>query len=216
MIPRTIFIALIIAASAVPAYSQQKYSAEEIVLNVQKKYSAIRDASADFVQTTTLRFGKNAVEQSGTVKIKKGNKYKIALPGQLIVTNGTTVWIYSSENNQVLVDSAKENNSVFSPDKFLQGFPSSYTVASFTEQDGILEVLLSPSKKNDRRNPFLSLAMRVEVKTWLIQKIDYTDRNQTKNSITLSHIVLNKGIPDSEFTFIPDRSMNVVDARTLK
>lgn len=216
MILRTIFIFFLFFSVVLPVHAQQLFTAEEIVAAVQKKYSAIRDASADFVQTTKLRFGKKEQQQSGTVKIKQGNKYSIALPGQLIVTNGSTVWIYSPGNNQVLVDSVKENNSVFSPDKFLQGFPSSYTVASFTEHDGILDLLLSPVRKNDRRNPFLSLSMRVEVKTWLIQKIEYTDRNQTKNSITLSHIILNKGIPDSEFTFIPDRSMNVVDARTLK
>lgn len=216
MIRRIFHIAPLLCIILVRLNSQQPLTADDIVSNVQKKYSSLNDASAHFLQTTQLRFGKNSSRQSGVVKIKKGNKYKIILPAQTIMTNGKLVWIYSSSDRQVVVDSVKESHSLLSPDKFLQGFPSDYTVSSFHDEGGIIKVDLVPSAKNRRGVAFSSLLMWINRKDWLVTQIEYTDRNKTKNSIRLSGISINQGIDDSEFTFVPDSTMTVIDARTLR
>lgn len=196
--------------------AQQQYSASEIVERVQKKYAQMNDASASFTQTVSVRFGKNAQTQHGTVKIKKGNKYRVMFAQQLLVTDGKTVWIYSSDNQQVLIDSYKENDRTLSPDKFLLGFPKDFTPTNVDEIDGEFVVSLAPSESNSRSRHITSLTMWVRPEQWIVNKVEYTDRNQTRSTIILSNITFNQGVADKEFRFEPTGEMKVIDLRKLK
>ncbi len=198
------------------SFPQDIPSAQEIIAHVQQKYSTMNDASADFVQTSKLRFRENELSQSGSVKIKRGNKYRIILSDQEIVTDGKTVWIYSPVTKQVLIDNFKENSLAFSPEKFLQGFPKNFIAGNVQKENDLLKVSLIPSSKKNNSAVFSALAMWIDQKDWSIAKIEYTDRNQTKNSVVLTKRMFNSGISESQFQFVPNDSMNVVDARTLR
>jgi outer membrane lipoprotein carrier protein len=212
---RTPIIIIVLFSFFCISTAQKTYSAWEVVDSVQKKYSQIKDAQASFIQKVAMRFSKQDVTQNGTVKIKKGNKYKFVLPQQTLVTDGKTVWMYSAENNQVLVDNFKENSSTFSPEKFLKGFPKDFLPSSMDEKDGKYIVTLAPTKK-DSRNQILSMIMTVNVSDWFVSQIEYTDRNQTKYAVTLSNITINQGMNDNEFRFTPSETMDVVDMRKLR
>ncbi|MDD8018983.1 MAG: outer membrane lipoprotein chaperone LolA [Bacteroidota bacterium] len=196
--------------------AQTKYSAAEVVEKVQQKYAQMNDASASFTKKTSLRYGKNVQVQSGTVKIKKGNKYRIALPQQLLVTDGKTVWLYSSENNQVLIDVFKEQKQNFSPDKFLTGFPKDFTPKKIEENGDTIIVRLIPSAENSPTAFITSLTMWIQPEKWLVKKIEYTDRNHSNVTITLSDVVFNQGIKDSEFHFESSAEIRIIDMRKLK
>jgi chaperone LolA len=195
--------------------AQPKYSAETIIERVQKKYSTMDDASALFVEKIKLRFGKTEQVVNGSVKIKKGNKYKIVTSQQQIVTDGKIVWVYNPVNNQVLLNDFKENSATFSPEKFLQGFPSDFTPTGVEEKEGLLVVSLKPSSSK-KQNGITSLTMWIKQEEWIVSRVEYIDRNVTSYTISLSDIQFNKGIQDNEFRFVPGKETSVVDLRTLK
>ena len=195
---------------------QPKYSANEIVEKVQQKYSQMHDASANFTQKISLRFGKKEQVQSGSVKIKSGNKYRIELPQQVLVTDGKTIWVYSPENKQVLVDNVKQNNGGISPDKFLTGFPEDFFPTKVEEVNDELIVSLSPSEKSSKMSFITTLTMWIQPEEWIIKKIKYTDRNKSQSEITLTNILFNQKINDSVFNFEPTAETKTVDMRKLK
>lgn len=207
---------LIVSILAItPAVSQTHYSNDSIVAKIQERYSTLEDASADFIQKIKMKYSPTEQIQHGSVKIKKGNEYRIELPQLHIITDGKTVWLYSLSNHQVTIDSFKPNSSVSSPEKFLQGLPSDYSVSKAVQVKTTIVLSLIPSK--GQKNSFLQeLTLRVDPATWTVVGVHYTDRNRTEVTIDLSDIRFNSGIPDSEFEFVPPDSVSIVDLRTLR
>lgn len=200
---------------SLPAVAQDE-SAAQVLENVRNKYASVTDASASFVQKTKLRFGKNEQVQSGTVKIKKGNKYRLETAGEQFISDGETVWIVSRSNNQVLIDAFKENNRMFSPDKFLLGLPDDFIAKDLVKKDGVMKMALEPKKANAQTRQIRSLTAWVRQTSWIVERIEYTDRNNNTIDIAISNIRFNVQLDDTEFQFEPPKEMKIVDLRTLK
>ena len=88
-------------------YAHAGEDVKDIISKVQKKYDSIRDVSVVFVQD--VQFGVTKAEQSfsGKLLMKKGNKYRIEMEQQTIVTDGKSVWSLNKVNNQLLIDNFK-------------------------------------------------------------------------------------------------------------
>jgi outer membrane lipoprotein-sorting protein len=69
----------------------------------------VKDAKISFTQE--IKFGTTGTEQSfaGRFYMKKGNKYRIEMEDQTIVTDGESVWRYTSINNQLIIDKYRED-----------------------------------------------------------------------------------------------------------
>lgn len=210
---RRIIFLLLISSLVLVAQDQ---SAEQVLKNVREKYASMKDASASFIQKTMLRFGKSEQVQSGTVTIKKGNKYRLETAGEQFISDGETVWIVSKSNNQVLIDAFKENTRIFSPDKFLLGLPDDFSAKDLMNVDSLLKITLEPKKINSQTRQIRSLSAWVNPVSWIVEKIKYTDRNQNRFVISISEVTFNRQLNDSEFQFTPPKDMKVVDLRTLK
>ncbi|MFA5833991.1 MAG: outer membrane lipoprotein carrier protein LolA [Bacteroidota bacterium] len=196
--------------------SAQDLSPTEVLKKIQSRYSGMNDASASFTQTVNLRFKKNGQQNVGTVKIKKGNKYRLETNQQTIVTDGKTVWMYTPATKQVLKDTFKQNRQPFSPDKFLLGLPKEFS-ATHVEKDSQYVVLsLQPTKTGSTTSLILALKVWVNPETWIFEKIEITDKNSTTTTISLSSIVFNKGIAEKDFQFEISGDMNIVDLTKLQ
>lgn len=194
----------------------QELTAQYVLEKVQEKYSTMNDASAQFVQKTILRFAKKEQVQSGSVKVKKGNKYRVETGEQLLMTDGTTVWIVSRANNQVLIDHFNRNKRVFSPEKFLTGLPNDFEVKRIQSVDGVVNMLLEPKVRNAQTRNIRSLTAWIKTGTWVIEKIEYLDLRNNRIEIALSAITFNQQIHDSEFTYVPPQGMKIVDMRAVQ
>jgi len=205
---------LLLFAEIIPA--QHNYTAQEVMEHVRERYSSLTDASASFLQKTVMRFVKGEQTQTGTAKIKKGNKYRIETEDQKLISDGKTVWMVTLSNNQVLINSYKENSRLFSPDKFLSGLPDDFSPAGLEEEKNLLKLTLEPKESNTQTRQIKSLIAWINPVNWLVEKIEYVDRNQTMYLISLSNISLNNGLSDKEFQFVPSKDIKVVDMRNLK
>lgn len=197
-------------------FAQNDAAMKNVVSNVQKKYSGVTSAAASFEQSVTLRFGKKTQQQFGTVKIQRGNKFKVETAEQILVANGITVWIVSRANNQVLIDSFKENARMFSPDAFLLGLPDDFMPTEMTEEQGLIKISLTPRSASARTHHVRSLTAWVRRNGWIVERISYVDRNHALFDITLSNILFQVLVEDGEFDYVAPAGMTVVDLRTIK
>ncbi len=188
--------------------------ADAVIEKLQKKYDGIRDASVTFTQH--VKFGVTQSEQSfaGKLLMKKGNKYRIELEDQTIVTNGTSVWSYSKINKQVLIDKYKEDPASFSPDKVLVNVPNNYSA-----------VMLGKEKIRDRETNILKLIPKSAksniqwMKVWvdddemLMRQIQYLDVSDNLTTYGIMAIKLNNSLKDDEFEFRIPKDVEVIDLR---
>src|SRR5512141_3257524 len=114
---QTLFV-LCLAFSSALMGQPKEYTVKEITDRLQKKYESIQDATARFTQH--VKFGFSKIEQnfSGTLRMKRPNKYRVETDYQTLVTDGATVWSYSPVNKQVLIDRYKETSDSFAPEQF--------------------------------------------------------------------------------------------------
>ncbi|MBI1805443.1 MAG: outer membrane lipoprotein chaperone LolA [Ignavibacteria bacterium] len=188
--------------------------AGDIISKLQRKYDSIRDVSITFRQD--VQFGVTKAEQSfsGKLLMKKGNRYRIEMDQQTIVTDGKSVWSFNKPNNQVLIDNFKENPASFSPDKVLVNVPNNYSSTVIgKERLGSQEATVL---KLIPKNPTSSLKwMKVWVDTdeLLMKKIQMLETSDNLMTYVVTDIKLNPGLADSQFQFEPPTGVEVIDLR---
>lgn len=192
-------------------YSQDDITAQEIIQNVQNVYTDITDAKASFSQT--VKFSKSKAQtSSGTLYIKKENKYRIETGTQTIVTDGTTSWSYSPKKKQVIIDNYKETGNSFSPNKYLFQYPENfYSDLEGSEKLGGKDVYVL--KLNPRESGYVKSAkLWVDKNDWIIKKI-YIVTDESTTTYNVKNVQLNVGLGNSKFTFTPPEGVEVIDMR---
>jgi len=198
--------------SAIPLRAQDdNITAQEIIQNVQNVYKDITDAKASFTQS--LKFGEGKTESSsGTLYIKKENKYRIETGTHTIVTDGTTSWSYNAVKKQVVIDYYKETGNTFSPNKYLFQYPENfYSDLSGTEQISGKDVYVLTLKP--RESGYVKSAkMWVGKDDWVIKKIHIVTDESTM-TYTLKNVEMNIGVSNSKFSFTAPEGTEVIDMR---
>jgi len=102
------FLTVFLIGIFATASSGLSLSLEAIINGVEKRYSAL-GFSARFYQTSTLKAMKITESASGMLVVKKPGmmRWEYEDPErQLVVTDGTNLWIYRPEDNQVMIGKA--------------------------------------------------------------------------------------------------------------
>jgi len=178
---------------------------------VQNAYKDITDAKASFSQT--IKFNKSkAQSSSGTLYIKKENKYRIETGTQTIVTDGSTSWSYSPGKKQVVIDYYKETGNTFSPNKYLFQYPENfYSDLAGTETLSGKDVYVLTLKP--RESGYVNSAkLWVGKDDWIIKKINVVT-DESVSTYTVKNVQTNIGVSNSKFTFTPPEGTEVIDMR---
>ncbi len=209
-------LSLMLALFVQSAFSQD-ITPTEVLENVQKKYTSTSDASAKFSQKVSFKYAKIEQAFTGTVKMKKGNRYRIESQQQTLVTDGKTVWLYTPATKQVLIDTYKNDPRTFSPERMLLGLPKNFQ-ATLLDEDakaaGATYVMkLAPKANTESTKLFKSLKVWVSDDDWSIRKIEYVDLNETRTVYTLTELAFDAGVADDAFRFTAPAKTTVVDLR---
>jgi chaperone LolA len=208
-----LFIALVFCAASVSAQDSDP-TVKEITEKIQARSSMIDDAVATFQQH--VKFGYSSIEQSfsGTLSLKKPNRYRIESDQQVVVTDGATVWAYTPTNNQVLIDRYKENENSLSPEKFLLNLPATYYVSLVGSEKsaGSTRYVLKLVPKDDR-SFVRSVKVWIDGATWNARRIMLVDVNDTETTYVITELKLNTNLPLKTFSFSAPAGTEVVDLR---
>ncbi len=205
----TLVFLLLFGATALAS----ELTASQIVKNVQNNYEKTGDAVIQFTQTVVYPLSQISRTITGTLYIKKGNKYRIDTGDKVIVTDGKTSWVYMPGSKQVIIDNFRNDKNTITPEKFLLDVPSDY-----------FAVLLSTKKTGDEKTYTLRLTPKSDDSfirsitivingDWTIKSAEVSDMNDTKYTYTVNSLKVNTGLPNSEFEFVPPKGTQVVDLR---
>ena len=211
---RTLWISLLLLGAMLAPGQQREYSVKEITDRLQKRYDSLQDVTARFTQH--VKFGFSKIEQnfSGTLRMKRPNKYRVETEYQTLVTDGTTVWSYSPANKQVLIDRYKETPESFAPEQFLLNLPSNYFASLLQQEKGaegnLIGLKLVPK---DDQSFIKSMKVWVEEGAWVVRKVEMLDVNDTEKTYNVQEIKINAGLKDGTFAFTAPAGTEVVDLR---
>jgi outer membrane lipoprotein carrier protein len=200
----------------VPAAAQTA-DLDAVVNGLESTYGKMNDLKADFTQVAKNRSLGQDVKADGTVYLKKGGKmrweYKSPSPQQ-IVSDGTYLWVYTPELNQVNKGDAPK--ALAGPaGSFLQGLGrvrEEFTVrflnpANKTDGAGRPVLDLTPKKPT----PLLTrLVLTLDPKDHVVREAVLYDQLQNTVTMSFNRVVINSGLGDTLFAFTPPKGAAVV------
>ncbi len=204
-------IVLAALASSVPARAQ---SAQDILESVRKRYESITDAEVQFSSRVKFSLAKTEQRFSGTLQFKREHKYRVELQDRTIVTDGTTLWSYSAQEHQVLIDTFTPDERSSLPEQIMTGAPKDFvpTLLGHEKSGGRDLVVLKLTPKSST-STLKSMKLSIDEETWLIRMVELDDLNGTETTYAVQEIKVNPGIPDSRFVFTAPEGTTVVDLR---
>jgi outer membrane lipoprotein-sorting protein len=154
-------------------------------------------------------------EFKGKITVK-GDKFRLALPEQEVINNGSTVWTYLPEAKEVNIDNYDPNSEDVNPSKiydiYKKGFK--YLYLQDKTEGGVVceEIDLVPEKKDAQ---FFKIKMFINKKDKSIQSWVMFDKGGNRYKYTISKFNPNIKVEDSFFAFDLKKypGVEVVDLR---
>ncbi len=182
---------------------------------MSKKYKAIPAFEANISYVLTNDVEKVNEEFKGKITVK-GDKFRLALPEQEVINNGSTVWTYLHEANEVNIDNYDHTSEDVNPSKiydiYKKGFK--YLYLQDKTEGGVLceEIDLVPEKKDAQ---FFKIKMFINKKDKSIQSWVMFDKGGNRYKYTISKFNPNIKVDDSFFAFDLKKypGVEVVDLR---
>jgi len=197
-----------------PAANANSKRAKEIIKKVQEKYKELQSLKADFEQEFIWQLAGETQTIKGLLYLSGGNHYRIETDTQTIVSNGTTVWIYSEPDNQVIIDSIDKSEENPLPKDLLFQYSDEYKPELAGEErfNGEKTYVLNLLPKAE--DAFItSMKIWVDASSWLTIKVEQVDINDNVNTYIIGNIKENLQLEDSLFNFEIPEDCEVVDLR---
>jgi len=189
--------------------------AGEIVSKIQKKYGSLHDLSVNF--TENVRFGVTKTEQNfkGKLLMKRGNHYRIDMEQQTIVTDGKSVWSYNKVNNQLFIDTYKDDPRSFSPDKVLVNIAGNYSATVLGKENlGGVETTIVKLAPKESKASLKWMKVWVDPDEMIMKQVQVLDLSENLMTYRIEKVEINKGIPDEEFSYeAPPPDASIIDLR---
>jgi outer membrane lipoprotein carrier protein len=209
-----LLVVLLLLCAPLVAHAQ---SLDEVVNGVEATYGKITDLRAEFSQVARNKSLGQDIKADGIVLLKKGGKmrwdYKSPAPQQ-IVSDGTSLWVYTPELNQVNKGNAPK--ALAGPaGSFLSGLGKireEFTVRFLnpaSPRDGAGRPVLDLTPKQP--TPLLTrLVISVDPKDYVVRQAVLYDQFQNTVTMTFNKVTVNQGISDTLFAFTPPKDAVVV------
>jgi len=211
-----LFLCLVLLIARI-GYAQTSYEqkAAEILQKVEKKYKSVEALRAYF--TYEMRNSiHNVYEKTEGTFVMKGNKYRLILPEQEVINNGSTLWTYLKQTNEVNISNYEPDEAEITPDKIFTLYKRDYKyiwVERVAERGKIYDVIdLQPIDRN--KNHF-KIRLHINEASNSIKSFEIFEKNQNRYKYTFTRLEFNVKVDDKYFTFNPSDypGVEVVDLR---
>lgn len=194
---------------AISAFAQYDPKALQILDAMSKKYKAIPAFEANISQTLTNDVEKINEEFKGKITVK-GDKFRLVLPEQEVINNGSTIWTYLPEAKEVNIDNYDPNSEDVNPSKIYEIYKKGFKYLYLQDktEGGVMceEIDLVPEKKEAQ---FFKIKMFISKKDRSIQSWTMFDKGGNKYKYTISKFNPNVKVEDTYFTFDQKKYPNV-------
>lgn len=134
----------------------------------------------------------------------QGEAYKIEMTNQQTISDGTTIWSYLIEDEEVIVSNATEGSDN-TPLKLLTSLDDSY-VASLTNIDAQGIAIIELANPN---GPYKRVTLKIDTKNNTLKSADIYMEDDSKIVITVEEMKYDQTLDDKFFTFDASQHPNV-------
>lgn len=209
------WVVMMAGCFAALAFIRDDENAQSIIKKVQNKFKKTDNFAFTFDYRFKWKLTGKTQDLQGKLFYKKENNIRYELGQQFNITDGETVWQYSSVNNQVIIDKLKKNSkSLFMPKYFLfeylDKFIAELIKTEIVSGKPVYVLKLDPRDKDDFVQ---SMKIWVPSDTWIVQKAEYADLEGNQITYEFRQIATDQKLDAALFSFQPGEGMDVIDLR---
>jgi outer membrane lipoprotein-sorting protein len=199
---------------SIPSYPQAKKDADEILREVTEKTKSYESIEINFTYNMDNPEAKIHESETGSLLVR-GDKYRLDIAGQLIISDGETIWTFIREVDEVQINTVEEDQELLTPSRLLTSYSEQYKSKLVGEErkNGKLFQVIELKPLEDKSYSLVTLKVDKELKRFVRIAIQDTNGN------TFTYIV-NDFIPDvpfqeTDFTFSEEEfpGVEVIDMR---
>ncbi|MGD0946516.1 MAG: outer membrane lipoprotein carrier protein LolA [Candidatus Binatia bacterium] len=188
---------------------------QKIVQKVQERYDSTRDFTAQVTQEMTIAsLGKTTAAQ-GTVAFKKPGKMRWELDHdtpQVIVADGSTLWLYQPKEHQVIKAPFDDAFRSTTPISFLTGVGNiaqdfNVSLEGASADGGLVYLMLVPRRDSATLG---KLRLTVASDSGEIRGAEIFDPLGNVSRLRFSDIRRNQNLPDKDFVFEVPPGVDVI------
>jgi len=210
---RTLLISLTILFS-VSLYSQSEKDAEKLLEDVINHTSSYNNFKAN-LSYTMVNVDMDIDEKKSGLIFVEGDKYRIEMEGQVIISDGKTIWTYLEDSEEVMVSDVDDSDGSISPTQILTKYNDSYKAKFGTDKkyknSSLKEICLKPNDKNN----FEKMSVIVNANKLSLESFSVYDVNGNVFTYHIIDLQSNIDLPANTFNFdyaqYPD--VEVIDMR---
>jgi outer membrane lipoprotein carrier protein len=208
----TLFVFLLFISLA---NAQQDPQAGKILNNMSLKYKALKGFQADFTQTMENRSSKIKETMKGNVLVS-GDKYRLKISDQEIISNGKVLWTYLKDVNEVTITESNPEAEAMSPGNIFEMYKKGYKYAlAGTETIAGVKYDVVELSPEDRKNPVFKVRLFINQKDKSLKSWEMFRSNGSRYTYTINNFVPNPTLTADTFTFNKAKynGVTVVDLR---
>jgi len=202
-------------AGMLVAAERRGVEVQKIVQKVQERYDSTRDFTAKVTQEMTIAsLGKTTTAQ-GTVAFKKPGKMRWELDHdapQVIVADGSTLWLYQPKEHQVIKAPFDDAFRSTTPISFLTGVGNiaqdfDMSLEGASANGGLVYLMLVPRRDSATLG---KLRLTVASDSGEIRGAEIFDPLGNVSRLQFSDIRRNQNLPDKDFVFEVPPGVDVI------
>lgn len=194
--------------------AQSDKDAEKLLEDVINHTSSYGNFKAD-LSYTMVNVDMDIDEKKSGVIFVEGDSYRIEMEGQIIISDGSTIWTYLEDSDEVMINNVDENGESISPTQILTKYNDSYKAKFGNDKKfknlNLKEICLDPK---DRKN-FEKISITVNVNKLSLENFSVYDINGNIFTYHIIDLQSDIDLPKGTFTFdyasYPD--VEVIDMR---
>lgn len=197
-------------------YAQTDSKAQEILKGVSAKFKSFKSIKAAFTITIENTKNKTKEVQKGSLYLK-GNKYKLEIAGQDVISDGKTRWTFVKDANEVQIDNQKNDDNTISPTNIFtiyeKGWLSKFT-GEVTEKGVVYQQVELVPVDAKNKNIF-KVKLTINKNDKMISSAKLMDKNGGTQTITVDKFQADGAADENLYVFTSSKypGAEIVDLR---
>lgn len=182
---------------------QNDPEAKKLLDKIRKKYDGYKTLEAAFTLTTELpRQAKDV--QRGSIA-QAGEKFRLDMDAQTIISDGKTTWVYLKKENEVQINDAGEGDesTFLTPKELLNRYQKgdyTYAITEKTTEGGKLLTQIE-FKPKDKNSEYSKIRLSLDAKAMTIESIKAFAKDGGRFTFKITKLSPNKKFPAGHFMF---------------
>ena len=181
-------------------FSQAKKSADEILKEVTEKTKSYSSLKIDFTYNMDNPEAKIHESEAGSLLVS-GDKYRLNIAGQIIISDGETMWTYIQEVNEVQINTVEEDQELMTPTKLLTSYSEQYKSKLAGEETKAGKTYQVIELKPNENKTYSLVTLTVDKNEKRFVRIAIQDNNGNTFTYIVNDFIPESPVNETDFTF---------------